>query len=99
MNSDFINFLIEPGNFTRRHNTRRMTIFGLFISKKLISRTELSRKTGITENRMYNLCENEKTEIRGKEVHLIALALEMEPNEIHSILFPDVELPENKNQR
>ncbi|ASS48431.1 MAG: hypothetical protein A3D31_08290 [Candidatus Fluviicola riflensis] len=73
-----------------------MTVFGLYITKKLISRAELSRKTGITENRMYNLCENDKTEIRGKEVHLIALALEIEPNELHAILFPDLKLPEKR---
>jgi DNA-binding Xre family transcriptional regulator len=73
-----------------------MTIFGLYITKKLISRAELSRKTGITENRMYNLCESEKTEIRGREIHLIALALEIEPNELHSILFENVKLPERK---
>jgi len=70
-----------------------MTTLGLYFAKKLINRAELSRKTGITPNRMYNLVENENSEIRGKEVHLIALALEIEPNQLHEILFGDVRLP------
>lgn len=70
-----------------------MTTLGLYFAKKLINRAELARKTGITENRMYNLVENEKSEIRGKEVHLIALALDVQPNELHEVLFKDVELP------
>lgn len=70
-----------------------MTKLGLYFSKKLINRAELARKTGITENRMYNLVENEKSEIRGKEVHLISLALEIQPNELHEVLFNDLKLP------
>lgn len=70
-----------------------MTTLGLYFSKKLINRAELARKTGITENRMYNLVENEKTEIRGKEIHLIALALEIQPNDLHELLFQEVKLP------
>jgi DNA-binding Xre family transcriptional regulator len=74
-----------------------MTTLGLYFAKKLINRAELARKTGITENRMYNLAENETTEIRGKELHLIAMALEIKPNELHEILFGDLKLPEPKN--
>lgn len=70
-----------------------MTTLGLYFAKKLINRAELSRKTGITPNRMYNLVENDNSEIRGKEVHLISLALEIEPNQLHEILFGDVKLP------
>jgi DNA-binding Xre family transcriptional regulator len=72
-----------------------MTKLGLYFAKKLINRAELARKTGITENRMYNLAENDTTEIRGREVHLIALALEMEANDLHEILFGDLKLPES----
>ena len=70
-----------------------MTTLGLYFTKKFINRAELARKTGITENRMYNLTESNKTEIRGKEIHLIALALDMEPNDLHKVLFDDLKLP------
>lgn len=42
---------------------------------------------------MYNLAESKKTEIKDKEIHLIALALDTEPNELHQILFSDLKLP------
>jgi DNA-binding Xre family transcriptional regulator len=74
-----------------------MTTLGLYCAKKLINRAELARKTGITENGMYNLVENETTEIRGKELHLIAMALDIKPNELHETLFGDLKLPELKN--
>jgi len=70
-----------------------MTTLGLYFAKKLINRAELARKTGITQNRMYNLVENKTTEIRGKEIHLIAMALEIQPNELHELLFGDLKLP------
>ncbi len=71
-----------------------MTPLGLFFAKKFINRAELSRKTGITENRLNFLVSKENSNLRAKELHLITLALEMEPNELHQILFSDVKLPE-----
>jgi len=70
-----------------------MTTLGLYFAKKLINRAELARKTGITENRMYNLAESDKSEIRGREIHLICLALDIHPNELHEILFGELKLP------
>lgn len=70
-----------------------MTTLGLYFAKKLINRAELSRKTGITENRLTVLTSKENSELRARELHLIALALEIEPNELHQILFNDIKLP------
>lgn len=70
-----------------------MTTLGLFFAKKFINRAELSRKTGITENRLNALALKENSNLRAKELYLIALALEMQPNELHEVLFKDVKLP------
>lgn len=70
-----------------------MTTLGLYFAKKLINRAELSRKTGITENRLTVLTSKENSELRARELHLIALALEIAPNELHQILFGDIKLP------
>lgn len=70
-----------------------MTTLGLYFAKKLINRAELSRKTGITENRLTVLTSKENSELRARELHLIALALEIEPNELHQILFGKIKLP------
>lgn len=69
-----------------------MTTLGVFFAKRFINRSELSRKTGIKVSRLTILSTKENSKILASELHLIALALEIEPNELHQILFSDLKL-------
>jgi len=72
----------------------KMTKLGLFLAQRMTNRSELARKAGIERNRLSNICDRDSARITGEEVHLLALALNMEPNELHQILFDHVKLPE-----
>ena len=70
-----------------------MTTLGLFFAKRLINRSELSRKTGIKVSRLTVLSTKENSRLFAFELHLIALALDMTTQELDDILFGDIKLP------
>lgn len=59
-----------------------MTELGVFLTKKSINRAEISRKTGISPSRLSELTLNASTQLRAKEVYLIALAIDIDPCEV-----------------
>jgi putative transcriptional regulator len=59
-----------------------MTELGLYLSRKSINRSEVSRKTGISKTRLSELSNNEKAKLRVDELYLIALAIDVEPCEV-----------------
>jgi DNA-binding Xre family transcriptional regulator len=59
-----------------------MTILGEFLSKKSIKKAEVSRKTGISTSRLTELSRNKSTKLRVDELYLIALAIDVPPEEI-----------------
>lgn len=59
-----------------------MTILGKYLLKKSIKKADVSRKTGISTSRLSELCRNDKTRLKADELFLIALAIDVTPDEI-----------------
>jgi len=60
----------------------KMTELGIYLSRKSINRSEVSRRTGISKTRLSELTNNASTKLRVDELYLIALAIDVEPCEI-----------------
>ena len=59
-----------------------MTELGLFLARKSVNRSDVSRKTGISKTRLSELSNNKKTKLRVDELYLIALAIDVDPCEV-----------------
>lgn len=59
-----------------------MTRLGLYLTKKSVNRAMVSRRTGISQARLSQLCSNESTKLRSDELYLIALAIDIDPGEM-----------------
>lgn len=59
-----------------------MTELGLFLSNKSIKKADVSKKTGISASRLSELTRNNTTILKAEELYLIALAIDVNPNEI-----------------
>jgi len=62
------------------------------LTKKSVNKAMVSRKTGISESRLSQLSSNESTQLRAKELYLIALAIDVDPCEVLKEVFGDVTL-------
>lgn len=69
-----------------------MTELGLYLAKRSINKSDVSRKTGISKVRLSELTLNENTHLRAKELYLIALAIHADPAEMFKALYKDVKL-------
>jgi putative transcriptional regulator len=69
-----------------------MTELGQYLSKKSASKAEISKKTGISKSRMSELTLNPSTQLRARELYLIALALDVDPCDMIKEIFRDVSL-------
>lgn len=69
-----------------------MTKLGQYLSKKSASKAEISKKTGISKSRMSELTLNPSTQLRARELYLIALALDVDPCDMIKEIFKDVKL-------
>lgn len=72
-----------------------MTDLGLYLSKKSVNRSDVSRKTGISKTRLSELANNQKTKLRADELYLIALAIDVEPCEIFKEVCKNLALLSN----
>lgn len=70
-----------------------MTELGLYFAKKSINRADVSRKTGISKTRLSELANNDNTQLRVKELYLIALAIDEDPCEILKEICRGIDLP------
>lgn len=70
-----------------------MTELGLYLAKKSINRSEVSRRTGISKTRLSELSNNSKTLLRVEELYLISLAIDVDPCEVLKVVCKDVTLP------
>ncbi|WP_339701586.1 helix-turn-helix transcriptional regulator [uncultured Roseivirga sp.] len=61
---------------------KSMTELGLYFAKKSVNRSDVSRKTGISKTRLSELSNNINTQLRVKELYLIALAIDVDPSEL-----------------
>lgn len=69
-----------------------MTELGVYLSKKSASKAEISKKTGISKSRISELTLNESTQLRARELFLIALALDVDPGEMFKEIFKELKL-------
>lgn len=69
-----------------------MTELGLFLSKRSINRSDVSRKTGINTTRLNELSNNPRTKLRVTELYKIALAIEVNPCEMLKEICKEVKL-------
>ncbi|MDX2136004.1 MAG: helix-turn-helix transcriptional regulator [Saprospiraceae bacterium] len=69
-----------------------MTRLGEYLEKKAISKAAVANRTGISRSRMSELTNNPSTHLKAKELYLIALAIDVEPNEILKEVFKEVKL-------
>jgi transcriptional regulator with XRE-family HTH domain len=69
-----------------------MTELGLYLSKKSINRSEVSRRTGISKTRLSELANNSSTKLRADELYLIALAIDIDPGEMFKEIYQDLRL-------
>ncbi len=74
-----------------------MTELGLFLSRKSVNRSDVSRKTGISKTRLSELANNERTKLRADELYLIALAIDVEPCEVLKEVCKQVRLIKEEN--
>lgn len=64
-----------------------MTTLGECMLKKSLNKANISRRTGIKATRLTHLRRKESTKLTAEELHLISLAIEVEPKEILSELY------------
>jgi DNA-binding Xre family transcriptional regulator len=69
-----------------------MTALGIYLAKKSINRSEVSRKTGLSKTRLSELSNNTKTLLRADELYLIALAIDVDPCELLKVVCKDIKL-------
>ncbi len=73
--------IVLLGNFIVPKSDK-MTELGIYLSRKSINRSEVSRKTGISKTRLSELSNNQNTKLRVDELYLIALAIDVNPCEL-----------------
>ncbi|WP_299886922.1 helix-turn-helix transcriptional regulator [uncultured Lacinutrix sp.] len=71
-----------------------MTDLGLYLSRKSVNRSDVSRKTGISKTRLSELSNNKRTKLRANELYLIALAIDVTPCEIFEEVCKELKLVE-----
>jgi len=71
-----------------------MTALGKFLDRKSISKASIARKTGISRSRLTQLTLHESTKLKASELYLIALAIDVSPNEIAEALYGNLKLKE-----
>lgn len=69
-----------------------MTQLGLYLSRKSINRSEVSRRTGISKTRLSELTNNQNTKLRVDELYLIAMAIDVNPCELLEFVCKDLKL-------
>jgi len=59
-----------------------MTRMGLYLAKKSVNKSAISRKTGISNNRLDDICNKDTARLMASEVYLIALAVGEAPGDV-----------------
>ena len=69
-----------------------MTELGLYLARKSVNRSDVSRKTGISKTRLSELANNKNTKLRVNELYLIALAIDVDPCEVLKVVCKGLKL-------
>lgn len=73
-----------------------MTRLGEYLNRKSVNKSEVSRKTGLSNPRLSELTSNPKAKLRADELYLIAMAIDADPCEILKVVCIDIRL-QNEN--
>ncbi|MEL7144817.1 MAG: helix-turn-helix transcriptional regulator [Bacteroidota bacterium] len=63
-----------------------MTELGKYFIQRSINKASVSRKTGLSKNRLSELSNNENTHLRADELYLIARAIGADPCELLQVV-------------
>lgn len=69
-----------------------MTKLGVYLAKKSASKAEIAKKTSISKSRISELTLNSSTQLRVRELYLIALAIDADPSEAFVEVCKDLKL-------
>jgi putative transcriptional regulator len=76
-----------------------MTELGVYLAKKSASKAEIAKKTGISKSRISELTLNPSTQLRVRELYLIALAIDADPGEVLKEICKDLKLSNGKKYK
>jgi DNA-binding Xre family transcriptional regulator len=74
-----------------------MTKLGVYLTKKSVNKSEVARKTGLSNPRLSELTINPKAKLRADELYMIAKAIEADPCELLQYLYGDLQMNGNAN--
>jgi len=66
-----------------------MTKLGEYLNQKSVSKSEVSRKTGLSKARLSELSLKDSAKLRADELYLIALAIDTKPCDMLEALYGD----------
>jgi len=69
-----------------------MTKIGEFLARRSISKTLVSKRSGITKQRINDLTLKDSARLTADELYLISLAIDIDPCELLKALFVDLKL-------
>jgi DNA-binding Xre family transcriptional regulator len=69
-----------------------MTKLGVFLAKKSVNKSEVARKTGLSNPRLSELTINPRAKLRADELYLIALAIGVNPCDLLEFIYDDIKL-------
>jgi DNA-binding Xre family transcriptional regulator len=69
-----------------------MTKLGVYLTRRSVNRSEVARKTGLSNSRLSELTTNPKAKLRADELYLIAKALDVNPCDILDFVFDELKL-------
>ncbi|NBP69059.1 MAG: XRE family transcriptional regulator [Cytophagia bacterium] len=69
-----------------------MTRLGEYLDKKAVKKSQISRRTGLSKQRMSELSTNETSKLRADELYLIALAIEVDPCDLLQYVCGELKL-------
>lgn len=73
---------------------KKLTAFGEYLAVRSVNKSDVARKVGISITRINRLCYDEKAYLRSYELQLIALAINVEPTQMHKDLYGHLKLKE-----
>jgi DNA-binding Xre family transcriptional regulator len=74
-----------------------MTKLGVYLTKKSVNKSEVARKTGLSNPRLSELTINPKAKLRADELYLIAKAIEADPCELLQYLYGEMHMNASAN--
>ena len=69
-----------------------MTKLGEYLDKKAVNKAQISRRTGLSKQRVSELSTNVTSKLRADELYLIALSIEVNPCDLLDFVCGDLKL-------